>query len=161
MCEKYGRVHGIYYGFEQVLTIAEPELIKQIWVKDFNKLVNTRYFRTYHELINNIMFMGTEDEQWRRLRRITSPCFSSGRLHAMCASMDRSGDRLVSYLGKLNSGTIEDVRQVMIGFTLDVIASNVFGIETESNQDDFAQRTVEQNQFLKNAARLFQLSPFR
>ncbi|CAG2176681.1 unnamed protein product, partial [Oppiella nova] len=41
----YGRVHGFYDFNEPVLTVGEPELIKQILVKDFQSFHNRRQLR--------------------------------------------------------------------------------------------------------------------
>ncbi|XP_070384834.1 probable cytochrome P450 9f2 [Dermacentor albipictus] len=41
-CQKMGRVFGIYEGGKPTLMVSDPELVKQVLVKDFHPLPNRR-----------------------------------------------------------------------------------------------------------------------
>ncbi|XP_023242807.1 putative cytochrome P450 cyp-13B1 [Centruroides sculpturatus] len=40
--KKYGRIFGIYEGLNPILMVSEPELIKNILIRDFNKIPNQK-----------------------------------------------------------------------------------------------------------------------
>ena len=63
--------------------MAEPELIKQIMVKDFHAFP-TRLppANTYHE-IADLRLGVMSGEPWKRIRAILSPTFSSGKMRKM------------------------------------------------------------------------------
>lgn len=49
------------------LVITDPELIKQVFVKDFHHFVNRFRLNSYHELWNTNLLMA-EDDDWKRVR---------------------------------------------------------------------------------------------
>ena len=93
-------------------------------VKDFSYFVNRHINPSQHEIISLNMF-NAEDELWRRIRAITSPSFTSGKLKGMHALMNHCVDRLTDYLEKIiasKEGKL-NVKEVITGFTIDVIGN--------------------------------------
>ena len=100
LIQKYGKIYGTYNGFDPVLTLTEAEWIKQILVKDFNLFVNRRRLGGDYSLISVNQFF-IEDDNWRRVRDITRPNFTSAKLREMVPLMVKSVERLVAYLDTL------------------------------------------------------------
>ena len=79
----------------------------------------------------NISLFSTENDNWKRIRGITSPAFTSGKLRSVQPIVQKSVDHLVAYLDRLVSsapekaegGLLENTKKVMAGFTIDTIAS--------------------------------------
>lgn len=67
--QKYDKVYGIYQFTTPILTIQDPELVKQVLVKDFHIFVNRDQNLFDHEYFNSNLF-NSEDETWRRIRSI-------------------------------------------------------------------------------------------
>ena len=58
-----------YLGYTPALSIADPELIKNICIKDFNVFVNRNQFLTGDPLNDKFLFNLIGDE-WKRMRSI-------------------------------------------------------------------------------------------
>ncbi|XP_017492981.1 PREDICTED: cytochrome P450 3A9-like, partial [Rhagoletis zephyria] len=154
---KYGKSYGIYQGLNPVYTILEPELVKTVLVKDFPTFVNRQVNLNDHEILALNLF-NSEDVVWRRIRAITSPSFTSGKLKGMHGLMNKSVDKLCDYFSKAintDSGNM-NIKEVAMGFTIDVIASTSFGTETNANDD-----RSKKNPFLENGVKVFDFNFFR
>ncbi|CAG2118343.1 unnamed protein product, partial [Medioppia subpectinata] len=54
--EKYGRLYGVFNGNKPILTVAEPEIIKSILVKDFHLFADRRVRPFDHKIIDKNLF---------------------------------------------------------------------------------------------------------
>ena len=97
---KYGKIYGTYAGFDPTLCIADPELIKSVMIKDFNLFVNRRKVVMADDL-SELNLFNIEDDHWKRVRAITSPAFTSGKLRGMNALMNQCCDKFVAYFDKI------------------------------------------------------------
>uniref|UniRef100_A0A8C9XJU5 unspecific monooxygenase n=1 Tax=Sander lucioperca TaxID=283035 RepID=A0A8C9XJU5_SANLU len=80
MCfKKYGKTWGIFDGRQPVLCITDPAMIKTVLIKEcYSLFTNRRNFRLNGQLYDAVSI--AEDDQWRRIRSVLSPSFTSGRL---------------------------------------------------------------------------------
>jgi len=133
---RYGKIYGVFNGNQPVLTILDHELIKQVLVKDFHLFVNRQKLTSTHEIWGRNLF-NMESEDWKRVRAITSPSFTSGKLRGMNSLMNRCIDKLNAYLDNLctKGGGVLKTKEIVSGFTIDVIASTSFATETNANDD--------------------------
>ncbi|XP_023564471.1 cytochrome P450 3A8-like [Octodon degus] len=77
--KKYGKIWGLYEGRQPVLSIADPDVIKTLLVKEFySSFTNRRPIRPTILMKNSMNAL--EDEQWKRVRTLLSPTFTSGKL---------------------------------------------------------------------------------
>ncbi|KAL6482510.1 hypothetical protein MHYP_G00105900 [Metynnis hypsauchen] len=96
---KYGRIWGIYEGRTPVLCVLDRTIIKSVLVKEcYSLFTNRRDFRLNGPLYDALFV--TVDEDWKRIRNILSPCFTSGRLKEMFGIMKTHSDTLVRNLEK-------------------------------------------------------------
>src|SRR5699024_3158275 len=131
---KYGKVYGFYQGLQPRLTILDHKLIKQVLVKDFSAFVNRDVLRFDHEIWKTNLF-NSEDEQWRRIRAITSPSFTTGKLRGMHGLMTQAVEKLDTYFNQSiqnNKGHM-NIKEVIMGFTIDVISSTSFATDANTN----------------------------
>ena len=155
--KKYGKLYGIYNGTQPVLCVMEKELIKDIMIKDFHCFMNRPRINILHEMFQNNLFM-LESDNWKRVRTITGPSFTSGKLRAMVPLMEKCVDKFVAYFDKViqEKDGVVDVKKVTTGFTIDVIASTSFATETNANDD-----RNEKNIFVENSKKMLEISNFR
>lgn len=116
----YGPVYGFYNGMKPQLMVTDVELIKLILVKDFAHFVNRQKLNFYHEMWNENMF-NVEGEQWRTLRAICSPAFTSGKLRGMHGLMEACITKLEAYLDSIvenNGGIVADTKKTIAGFAV-------------------------------------------
>jgi len=95
---KYGRIFGAYDFYRDIIIINEPDLIQDIMVKDFQYFSDRRHFHMGSTKIGLSLFFIPGDDNWKRIRNIISPSFTSGKLKTMMASMSDISDKFVSNL---------------------------------------------------------------
>ncbi|KAF7474845.1 Hypothetical predicted protein [Marmota monax] len=84
------------------------------------------------------------DEEWKRLRVLLSPVFSSGKLKEMFPIINQYGDALVKYLSQeVKKGKPVTVKEMLGSYNMDVIVSTSFGVNVNSlnnPQDPFVKK---------------------
>ncbi|CAG2170837.1 unnamed protein product [Oppiella nova] len=134
--EKYGKIYGIFEGNRPVLQVGDPELIKQILVKDFDKFVDRRAdLKAKHPIIDRLM-ANTRGDDWRQIRATVSPSFSSAKMRKMYPLMTQSLEELLDVLDTYAKQRADiDGTDVFGCFTMDVIASCAFATKTNAHKD--------------------------
>ena len=98
--KKYGRVYGGYEFHRKSLVVNEPELIKDIMVKDFHIFPDHKNFHVGSSKINMSLFFLPGNDDWKRIRSIISPAFTSGKLKSMMANILNISDKFVITLSE-------------------------------------------------------------
>ncbi|XP_030875087.1 cytochrome P450 3A12-like [Leptonychotes weddellii] len=97
--KKYGRFWGFYDGRQPVLAIMDPDMIKTVLVKEcYSVFTNRRFLGPVGFMKNSIAL--SEDEEWKRIRTLLSPAFTSGKMKEMFSIIGQYGDVLVRNLRK-------------------------------------------------------------
>ncbi|XP_077563284.1 cytochrome P450 3A41-like [Haemaphysalis longicornis] len=133
--KKYGRVFGAFETGNVLLFVVEPELVKQVMVKDFPSLPNRRVIQFYDPLLDNMMSV-TPAERWRKIRPAASPAFSTGKLRKMNSLIEDCAMVTTEHLKKaaLKKEDI-DVKQFFGNYALDVIARCAFATRLDSHSE--------------------------
>ena len=107
-----------------------------MFIKDFDHFVDRRTITFGHEYLDN-MLVFLEGEPWKEMRSIVSPIFTSGKLKSMSKLLNQVGRDFADYLDKLAQSNEEvNARDLSSRYTMQVIASTGFGIETSAFGDD-------------------------
>lgn len=118
--------------------VWDPELVKTVLVKDFDHFVDRRNFKmqTERDKIFNDILTNTTGEHWKGIRSVLSPSFTSGRMKGMFPLVEKKADDLVHHCHKKQreNSTIP-LRRSFGLYTLEVISSCAFGMETTSLED--------------------------
>ncbi|KAF3813919.1 hypothetical protein GH733_017951, partial [Mirounga leonina] len=87
----------------------------------------------------------SEDEEWKRMRTLLSPTFTSGKLKEMFSIIGQYGDVLVRNLRKeAEKGKTIILKDIFGAYSMDVITSTSFGVNIDSlnnPQDPFVENT--------------------
>uniref|UniRef100_A0A2K6LWI5 Cytochrome P450 3A n=1 Tax=Rhinopithecus bieti TaxID=61621 RepID=A0A2K6LWI5_RHIBE len=145
--EYSGNFHWIdffYDGRLPVLAITDPNMIKTVLVKEcYSVFTNRRPFGPVGFMKNAISV--AEDEQWKRMRSLLSPTFTSGKLKEMVPIIAKYGDVLVRNLRReTETGKPVTLKDVFGAYSMDVITSTSFGVNIDSlnnPQDPFVENT--------------------
>ncbi|XP_010164939.1 cytochrome P450 3A24 [Antrostomus carolinensis] len=130
--EKYGKVWGIYDGRQPVLGIMDPQIIKSVLVKDCYSTFTNRRHIELAGVLNNAVSLA-EDEQWKRIRTVLSPTFTSGKLKEMFPIMKHYGQVLVKNVQKrVEKDNTISIKDIFGSYSMDVVTSTSFGVNIDS-----------------------------
>ncbi|XP_073499037.1 cytochrome P450 3A8-like [Phyllobates terribilis] len=151
--KKYGKIWGFYDGRQPVLGVMDPAIIKFILVKEcYTIFTNRRNFGLNGPLESAVS--NAVDDQWKRIRTVLSPTFTSGKLKQMFPIIKQYGDLLVKNIQKkVDNKDFIDMKDIFGSYSMDVILSTSFSVNVDSlnNPND---------PFVTNGKKLFTLSFF-
>ena len=102
--QKYGRVYGGIGIIDRFLIVNEPELLKEILVKQF--IVYPHHFpfnvgpKPY---LDKLLPFMRGDDNWKRIRSILTPAFTSGRLKSMVTLISNLSEKFVLKLDQFKN----------------------------------------------------------
>ncbi|XP_072756970.1 uncharacterized protein [Anoplolepis gracilipes] len=129
---------GIFARKTPILIVKDPELIKDILIKDFSKFAD-RGIPVSSEKADPLSqhLFSLESKRWRPLRTNLSPVFTSGKLKEMFSLISECADNFVQYTEKLVSRNEPiECRELTAKYTTDVIGTCAFGIEMNALSDE-------------------------
>ncbi|XP_038141284.1 cytochrome P450 3A30-like isoform X2 [Cyprinodon tularosa] len=130
--QKYGKIWGMYEGRQPLLCVADPEIIKAVLVKEcLSHFTNRRNFGLNGHLYDAVSI--AEDEQWKRIRGVLSPSFTSGRLKEMFEIMKNHSANLVrSMKKKADKDEPLELKEFFGSYSMDVVTSTAFSVDIDS-----------------------------
>uniref|UniRef100_A0A7N6AKW1 unspecific monooxygenase n=1 Tax=Anabas testudineus TaxID=64144 RepID=A0A7N6AKW1_ANATE len=149
--QKYGRVWGMYELRRPMLAVMDPDMLKQILVKEcFTYFTNRRNLRLNGDLYDAVST--AEDHQWRRIRNIISPFFTSGHIKELFSIMKHHSHKLVLCLqSKVHNDEVIDIKDFFGPYSLDVMASCALSVDMDSINNPSSP-------FITHATNLFRFS---
>ena len=154
--KKFGNIYGAYNGLRPEITIFDPKILKQIFIKEFSifsdrtqsfKLINGKELNTGVNVVSG--------QQWRRIRNTISPSFSSAKLREMFGIIQQCVDatiiRLQNVIGQ-NNGRF-DCKEIFSRLSLDVICSAAFSTNVNAQNDNGKQPKI-----VERARKMFDFS---
>uniref|UniRef100_A0A8D0SJT6 Cytochrome P450 3A n=1 Tax=Sus scrofa TaxID=9823 RepID=A0A8D0SJT6_PIG len=151
--QQYGKMWGFFDGRQPVLAITDPDMIKTVLVKEcYSVFTNRRSFGPRGAMRSAVSL--AEDEEWKRIRTLLSPTFTSGKLKEMFPIISHYGDLLVSNLRKeAEKGKPVTMKEHLWAYSMDVITSTAFGVNVDSLNNP-------QDPFVENSRKLLKFSFF-
>ncbi|XP_053327354.1 cytochrome P450 3A8-like [Spea bombifrons] len=149
--KKYGNIWGFYDGRKPILAVMDPVIIKAILVKEcYTVFTNRRNFGLNGPLNSAVSI--AEDEQWKRIRTVLSPTFTSGKLKKMFPLIKHYGDLLVQNIQKKNDNKEPlNMKDIFGGYSMDIVLSTSFSVKVDSMNNP-------NDPFVTNAKQLFTFS---
>ncbi|KAF2894283.1 hypothetical protein ILUMI_11888 [Ignelater luminosus] len=131
------RYFGAYQFSKPIVIVKDPDLIKQITVKDFDHFVDHSTFAPLpNESLWQKNLISLKGDQWRDMRATLSPSFTGSKMKMMFGLMTNCAKQFVKYFKGQNENLVEvEMKDVFTRFTNDVIASTAFGISCDSLRD--------------------------
>ena len=95
--KRYGKIYAVCLGRLPTIVIAEPEVLKKLLVKEFSS------FRNRSDAVNpppplNCGLLAAKNEQWKRIRSILSPSYTTGKMKQMIPLMEDAVNVLMKKL---------------------------------------------------------------
>uniref|UniRef100_A0A3Q3XAJ6 Thromboxane-A synthase n=1 Tax=Mola mola TaxID=94237 RepID=A0A3Q3XAJ6_MOLML len=154
LIKTHGRVCGYYLGRKPVVVVADPDMLRQVMVRDFSSFPNRMSIRFATKPFSDCL-LALRNERWKRVRSILTPAFSAAKMKEMVPLMNTAIDALMNNLNAYaESRDAFDIHKCFGCFTMDVIASVAFGtqVDSQNNVDD---------PFVRYAQMFFSFSFFR
>ncbi|MCL4143122.1 UNVERIFIED_CONTAM: hypothetical protein GTU68_032800 [Idotea baltica] len=132
------------------LIVSDPDLLRDIMVKDFDHFTDRRSFKfNGKESIFNEMLTTITGDEWKSLRTIMSPTFSSGKIKAMFPLILEKSNELVKQCEReMSENSYVEIYSLFGYYSMDVIATCAFGI------DDHCLERKENSDFIKQAKKM-------
>ena len=146
---RYGPTFIIYLGIKPVVVTEDLDIIKSVMVKNFDSFVNRGRLLPLLKKGKVPGLLQLRDEQWRRVRRILTPTFSSKKLRMMSPLIQESCERLRNKMAAVsNTNSTVNVWQWFGMFTMEVILATAFS-------RDISRENGQENLLIKAAASIF------
>ncbi|XP_071445857.1 probable cytochrome P450 6a14 [Hetaerina americana] len=153
-------VGGMFEGRKAKLILIDPEVIKQVMVRDFEYFTDrpSVIMRRQDPHVANLL-LSLKGKKWKIVRSLMTPAFTSGKIKSMVQMVDTVAMQLMKYLNVRNesngsdeakskvlneSGNDEkfsdalknggemEMKELFGRYTFDVIASCAFGVQCDS-----------------------------
>ncbi|XP_069702403.1 probable cytochrome P450 6a14 [Periplaneta americana] len=127
------KVGGIYSLDRPSLILRDPEVIKQVLVKDFDHFYSRGVLvdEKKYPLLGHLFVLS--GSKWRNLRVKLSPTFTSGKMKMMFGTLVDCGKELQTCLEtSAKSGEMLEIKDLLARYSTDVIGSCAFGIQCNS-----------------------------
>ncbi|CAG2183407.1 unnamed protein product, partial [Oppiella nova] len=118
----------IFEGNRPILTVADPELIKNILVTDFHVFNDREGNPLFNSKAHPILGQNLEamaGDEWRRVRTVLSPTFSASRMRKMCFQMRECVDSMVTELDTRITTTSQSYTEVDIIDVFDRLSADI------------------------------------
>lgn len=159
-------VVGIFLQRNPALLLIDPEIIKDILIKDFNIWADRGLLIIEDVEPLSAHLVSLEPERWRPLRSKLSPVFTSGKLKDMFYLISECGQMFEGYIDKIaEKGETVEIRDLTAKFTTDSIGVCAFGLNMNAIGDQDSEfreigRDMFKTDFLNNLRRLLrEMSP--
>ncbi|KAG9508787.1 Cytochrome P450 3A56, partial [Fragariocoptes setiger] len=153
--KNYGKLYGLYDGFlgtNPTLVCGHPEAIKQVTIKHFHSFTNRRRPMTYRSIRYRALTYMMDDE-WKQLRCLLAPIFTSNKLKRMFELMKRCTSHLQTAIASHNGQEV-DLKKLFAVYTVDVISACCFSMDLKDYRHP-------DSQILSSARRFFEVSKFK
>ncbi|GAB1290352.1 Cytochrome P450 3A13 [Apodemus speciosus] len=151
--KKYGDMWRLYEGMTPVLVITDPDMIKKVLVKECYSVFTNRPTLGPGGIMKKGL-LRSENEEWKRIRSLLSPTFTSGKLKEMFPIIQHYGDVMVKNMSlEVEKGKPIAVRDIFAAYSLNVVISTSFGVKVDSLNN-------AQDPFMSNVKKLHKLNFF-
>ena len=143
--ERYG---GYTELGRPVLVVRDLDLLKQIFVKDFDHFVDRPVITiNKSDKVSGKMLVSKVGKEWKDLRSAMTPAFTAGKIKRMFHFFNACGHQIATYLKESGQEEI-DFQDAFGRYTLGVIGSVAFGLDAETftKEDSIFRKMVKQIQ---------------
>ncbi|KAF8763622.1 Cytochrome P450 3A24 like protein [Argiope bruennichi] len=145
---RYGRIYGRFEATKPVLSVGDPDILRNILSTDFQIFPNRRDLKFHDPVMDNTLFV-LEGDAWSRVRNIVSPAFTTSKLKRMFPLLTECSDLLVERFAEVKNKTEDLNCQEYYGaFVLSAIARCAFGMNISAIRDP-------KNVFVEKSKKLF------
>jgi len=140
---------GFYIFHKPMLLLRDHDLMKEIFIKEFDIFPNRRFgSANQRDIVGLDSILSIKQPRWRYLRNKLSTALSGQRLKNMFPLIMKCEQSLLNFIDNLSMNKAgsnkAEMKDLSSRYVLDIIASTIFGIDTTSFDE-------EKNAFWKNS----------
>jgi cytochrome P450 len=141
----YGDVVPLYLGHQKLLLVSDPELIRQVLVKDNDKFCRGRALNLIGKLLGRAFLTTPADPDYTRVRSLMQPFFLPNRAPDYGAATLRALTSFHDRLEKitLQPGAVFDLGTEMAGLQLDIGLASLCGFNAEGGCYDVVNAILD------------------
>ncbi|XP_054161125.1 lithocholate 6-beta-hydroxylase-like [Oppia nitens] len=140
--KKYGKLYGYYSFNTPILTIGDPELIKQVCIKDWSSFPNRSVpsvLSVRDEPLLGLNIDETTDSHWQRIRQTMNPGFTSSKLKQLWPKIDESLSKLFEAVEPYvavggQSGSPVPMKQLYEQYVINIHALSIFSLAINAHK---------------------------
>ncbi|CAB3404872.1 unnamed protein product [Caenorhabditis bovis] len=128
--KKYGKVFGITEGLTNLLIVSEPDMIHEIFIKQYDNFYGRRLYNLMADVETSprVHLFVAQGHRWKRLRALSSSSFSNNSLRKLKNTIEDCSLELMKHIDdRTSNGQQIDVLEFYQEFTLDVIGRIAMG----------------------------------
>ncbi|KAL5276677.1 Cyp6a9.2 family protein [Megaselia abdita] len=131
---------GMYMFLNKMLVITDLDLLKNIFIKDFNNFTDRGLYHNKKDDPLSANVSTVDGKAWKIMRSKLSPTFTSAKMKFMFPIVQRVGDEFAEVLkGMVAQNSEIEIKELFYRFTTDIIGTCAFGIECNSLKDPEAE----------------------
>ncbi|EEC06459.1 cytochrome P450, putative [Ixodes scapularis] len=98
----YGDIFGYFHGFRPILVIRDPELIKQIFIRNFDSFPKRQLIQEASGVVpvNTVKLSRISGDKWRLIRALISTAFKSNKLKQAFPMIEECTDEFLRIMEK-------------------------------------------------------------
>ncbi|KAG5671568.1 hypothetical protein PVAND_001761 [Polypedilum vanderplanki] len=129
--------YGIFMFHKPSILIKEPEIIKNILIKDFQSFRNHRAGSGDHDPLGIYNLFSAKDAVWTTMRKKLSTFFSTSHIKNTFSILDKISDEMMRTINeKIHKNESESIdiklKEIISLYMIDVIVSTAFGVEANA-----------------------------
>jgi len=161
----YGKIYGTYFGTKPRLVIADPEVMQQVCIKDFDAFQDHDLLEFFNKYQKNFLFF-LKGDHWKKVRAMMTPTFTSGKIKRMFRFLDECANDLIQcfeeqLIEKGGKEAVVNAKDTYSLFTMDAIATCCYGLKLERSGSKDIKSAASRNRFVDLGMRLFQFNYLR
>lgn len=141
----FGKTYGMYEGHLPVLVTSDPEIIQEVFVKQFHSFMARKIypFQFSDHSCNMDLFLSS-NKRWKRMRNIINPTFSPLKIKELIPIMKHCTERFLSIL---ETKTDEEIiiSEYLNRYTMDIIWNSAVGVDIDCQHNinnDFVNKSL-------------------
>mgnify|MGYP003342842426 CR=1 FL=1 len=130
------RCVGTCHYFQPVLFLRDPQLIKEIAIKDFDYFIDhVQFVNPEIDPLFSKSLLLLRGDAWKAMRATLSPSFTSSKMKAMFELIKKCSTQFSAYYIQKEGVNEINAKDVFARFANDVIATCAFGVTCNSQSD--------------------------
>ncbi len=129
---QFGAFYGIHFGTDITYVVTDPDLAHEILVKRAHEFHKAPMLRdAVSDFLGNGL-LTSEDDFWRRQRKLAQPAFHHQRIAAYAETMVAQSRALVA---RWQAGQTLDVAEEMMHLTLGIVTKTLFNMDVSAQSE--------------------------